>query len=81
MKHKARLYTAGELTTPAEGPWNKSNASDCQDKPNVEENIENILEEFKELTMEPDYNKPVKHGHSLEIVVENLIPKMQWIET
>ena len=31
--------------------------------------------------MEPDYNKPVKHGHSLEIVVENLIPKMQWIET
>ena len=76
LKHKARLYTAGELTTPAEGPWNKLNAIDCQDKPNVEENIENILEEFKELTVEPDYNKPVKHGHSLEILVENLKPKM-----
>ena len=76
LDRKARLYTAGELTTAAEGPCNKLKITSYQEKSDDKNNIKSILEEFKELTMEPDYNKPVKHGHSLEIKVKNLVPRM-----
>ena len=41
-----------------------------------ENKCRNLLKEFPELTETPDYTKPVKHGHALEIIVDNFNPKI-----
>ena len=42
----------------------------------LEERCEAVLAVFPEITKKPDYNVPPKHGHTLEIVVDDYRPKM-----
>ena len=78
QKHNriARLYTARELNKATTIVSNKNVAVDKQRIFYANNKFESLLDEFPELTETPNYNRPVKHGHSLKINVENLIPKM-----
>ena len=70
--NKAKLYTANEIPSSVLMNTHQINI----DKKGFEEECENLLDKFPELTDEPNYKNPVKHGHSLEIKVVNYEPKM-----
>ena len=72
----AKLYTAGELNKSTTTTLNKIGIVNNQGNFYTKNKFENLLDEFPELTETPNYNRPVKHGHSLKINVENLIPRM-----
>ena len=70
----AELYTAETLPDSVLNPTQaeQRNTNDIT----LEERCKQLLENFPELTEYPDYTKPIKHNHFLEIIVEDFKPKL-----
>ena len=71
-----KLYTANELPKSVVVTSHNLKVTDNEFISHFEDKCKNLLNEFPELTETPDYTRPVKHGHSLEIIVENFSPKI-----
>ena len=70
----ANLYTADTLPDSALNILQSEQSHD--DVQTLEEQCIDLLREFPELTECPDYTKPVKHNHVLEIIVDDFKPKL-----
>ena len=71
----AKLYTADKLPTHQLTKQAQIELKHSTTLP-LEEKCKRLLGEFPELTEKPNYNKPVKHHHFLEIIVEDFRPKL-----
>ena len=71
-----KLYTANKLPKSVVVTSHNLEVINNEFFSHFEEKCKNVLNEFPELTKTPDYTLPVKHGHSLEIIVENFSPNI-----
>ena len=70
----ADLYTADTL--PASTFDAAQDENNHNDTISLEDQCTQMLDRYPELTEYPDYTKPVKHNHVLDIIVENFQPRL-----
>ena len=72
----AQLFAAANLPTPVVARTNKGEVRDHSRYDSLEEECLALLSKYPQLTETPDYTQPPKHGHFLEIILDDYQPRM-----
>ena len=72
----AKLYTAANLPTPVVVKINKGEIRDHNRYDSLKEECLALFTKYPQLTETPDYTRPPKHDHCLEIILDNYKPRM-----
>ena len=72
----AKIYTAAELPAPVVVKINKGEIRDHNCYDSLKEECLALFTKYPQLTETPDYTRPPKHDHCLEIILDDYKPRM-----